>query len=348
MFKKLLSGIDSLYIGFNVDWFDGVIEVMESHKEELCQGETKTLVFKDLQFELKGHGTRGFQFIMDNNLFNICMTEKNSSAPNVRVQFKSFCLWRYGLEKSYDMLLEVLEYLGTVKGEKISRVDLCADYEGLHDVFSSPLLINDIYSRARKIQNIYDNRTISYWGIGSRSGKFYARIYNKSLEMIQKKSKFWFLEKWGRNKEEVKKNPVWRVEFEVKREGLREMNIDSFYQLKKSLCGLWKYLTCEWLQFKNDDNSNDTRKSYKDYWIDIQSLKVEFQGEDDIVRSRFKTQRLDVLMDMIKGCFTSGGAILRKSNKYDMMKFLSKYLDSKISQESYVEEIENKIPRYQY
>lgn len=67
-------------------------------------------------------------------------------------------------------------------------------------------------------------------------------LYDKSKE-IAHSNKNWLYQIWGIEPPAC----VWRVEFRLKREVLRQFRIYGIDDLLESLAGIWTYLTTEWV-----------------------------------------------------------------------------------------------------
>ena len=76
-----------------------------------------------------------------------------------------------------------------------------------------------------------------------------ALIYNKSEE-IKASGKEWFKLIWKDNGWEGKKD-VWRIKFQLRREALKELGIDSVEDIKDNEERLWNYLTTKWLKMNH-------------------------------------------------------------------------------------------------
>jgi hypothetical protein len=90
-------------------------------------------------------------------------------------------------------------------------------------------------------------------------GDLAARLYDKTLE-IQHSGKPWFRQVWARSPAYDPSAPVWRLEFQVKREALRDMRakpvdgepfaIDTWSDGLAHARALWRYLSSRWLALR--------------------------------------------------------------------------------------------------
>jgi hypothetical protein len=246
----LRKGIDSLLVSvpgdIAGDWDSHLCEL-----KELAQSpdpSTRSLALVELcglRFELKGTGSHHYKFVLLNNAYRIQLAGRNAKRlPLAYVQVSSDWLTQHGPRAALDQLLGVLGQLGRVEGPaKISRADLFVD-------FVAPLRLNDWNEdawicRARKISRYTDGETCSGWTIGL-GGEIGCRLYDKTLE-IQKSGKDYLKALWhqaGWNPPA----PVYRLEFELKREALKAHGVDTLDQLLEKIGGLWAYATQSWLR----------------------------------------------------------------------------------------------------
>lgn len=91
-------------------------------------------------------------------------------------------------------------------------------------------------------------RKFSGFTIG-RGNPMLARIYNKTEE-IKVKGKEWFKAIWLENGWNEKKD-VWRIEYQLRREALKELGLDQVEDIEENEESLWQYLTTKWLSMNH-------------------------------------------------------------------------------------------------
>lgn len=114
--------------------------------------------------------------------------------------------------------------------------------------------------------------------VGAPGAEIRLRIYDKGKE-IGKTGKEWFLPLWGRDGPE----DIWRVEFQLRREALKDLDIDNLDDLVSALGGIWRYLTEEWFSLRQHDNKRQNRRSLFPWWKEVQQIK-KFGLADTIKR----------------------------------------------------------------
>lgn len=118
----------------------------------------------------------------------------------------------------------------------------------------------------------------------SSTGKVYCRIYNKHLEVVQKKVKTWFFDIW--KNEGLKIEKVWNVEFELCREFLSDYHINSIEDAFSSLKSIWEYCTRHWLVKIEHDSDNISRCSINGTWKQIQIVFDDYNSRPLIKREK--------------------------------------------------------------
>ncbi|MEL7267703.1 MAG: replication initiation factor domain-containing protein, partial [Planctomycetota bacterium] len=180
-----------------------------------------------------------------------------------------------GLPDLLRALDEIFRTIGVVVQEtKVSRVDLCADVVGLEmrEVFSD-WLNNRGITQTRKFA-IYGVRGSNGRGLdgvqtlslGARNADCQLRIYDKVAEVAgdQWKTDLMVANRWGGLVENAA-----RVEFQIRREKLREMGFDSLESVLQGLSHMVSVLTSEWFRVADDDvDRRHTERSSNAQWWD--------------------------------------------------------------------------------
>ena len=101
-------------------------------------------------------------------------------------------------------------------------------------------------------------------------GNIGARLYNKRLEIEKKSRKFYIYELWLAAGWDTSKQ-VWRMEYEAKREVLKQLGICKLDNLLQLQTALWIYLTQDWLRLAvpSLSDSNQTRWPTHPLWDQI-------------------------------------------------------------------------------
>lgn len=96
-------------------------------------------------------------------------------------------------------------------------------------------------------------------------GNLMIRIYDKLLE-IDHSQKIWFRDLWKKHGWDGESS-VTRVEFQMRREFLKSMQVDTMQDLEVKLADLWAYVT-NWLTLRdpNPKDRNRSRWPLKPFW----------------------------------------------------------------------------------
>jgi hypothetical protein len=254
--------------------------------------------------------------------------------PEVFTQLNSGFLWGNGYDLAYQKCRQWLGGWASIEGEKINRVDLCADLEMTLPVLD---VKKGIVTRARKK---VDYTEIEHFTNGCRDtgyrigqGDLMARIYNKSYE-IKGSEKFWFKDIWERGGWDGQTD-VTRIEYQARRPLLKSYKVSSYEEMITLLPDMWRYMTCDWLVVKehNLDDSNHRRWRTSDMWETVQGIRNQFGECLGVLPYKRKEAKIEPLMAQIKGLIASEIAIdsLIRGEYHAKMLLRSKlngYLDS--------------------
>lgn len=106
-------------------------------------------------------------------------------------------------------------------------------------------------------------------------GDISARLYNKTLE-LEKSGKDYLKEIW-RDQGWEPGQSVWRLEFQLKRNTLRQLNICTFPELMSHLSAIWAYASSDWLRLTLPDPSDKTQSRWPLHplWMALQQANWE-------------------------------------------------------------------------
>jgi hypothetical protein len=104
------------------------------------------------------------------------------------------------------------------------------------------------------------------------------RLYLKSLE-CKKSGKEYLLDLWRQAGWDAV-TPVWRLEFEFRREVLAQLGMDALPHVLEHLGGLWSYASTEWLKLCVPSDSDSTRSRWPIHplWVALASIDWETEG----------------------------------------------------------------------
>jgi hypothetical protein len=151
-----------------------------------------------------------------------------------------------------------------------SRVDVTVDFQGWLPV---PADSGRLITRAKRRAVHHEGFT----GFSFGRNEIVARIYDKTEE-IRTSEKAWFREIWNSSPRFRESEPVWRLEFQVRRQALRELwvssgggesqatrRIESWLDVMDLSRGLWRFLAGKWLTLR-EPRTNETRQRLAPEW----------------------------------------------------------------------------------
>lgn len=262
-FIPLRWGVDSLYLSYPGMLADSVARKLEKLKKiaqselEAEQAKAQHRVNEHI-FEVKDKGSGIFPFILRDNAFRISLSRpKSGSLPMAYVQISSSMLAAFTPCQAESKLSAILEQLGDIEPARTSRIDLYVDF--MCDVDMESWTRHAWVTRAHNIQSYSVQGQFSGWSIGM-GGVMAARLYNKTLE-IETSGKDYLKELWRKTGWDGVR-PIWRLEFEFKREVITQKGLSGLYQTLEHLDGLWAYATDEWLRLTLPSEHDSTRSRW--------------------------------------------------------------------------------------
>lgn len=278
--RRLLSGIDTLAIGYYGQVRPELLEELKQAKTEAGSGRDAIVWIGPTQFAVPPKARPFYQYVAHDGRWIAAISDWQGDHPQVHVRFRSHFLWSVGPDEAVRQAEEWLtQYVFTDGIEKhvVSRVDLCADFA---EVPEAERVLSDtrlVVSRARDRRTYAQGTRASELAVGSRKGQgIMCRVYDKALEIQDRKGeKAWFWEAWGL--EPGAYDCVVRVEFQVGRDALREAGIDTWQDLQESAQELWRYLTEDWLRFCELDDVRQNRRTVLAWWGLVQQAWVAWQ-----------------------------------------------------------------------
>lgn len=229
----------------------------ESAAETLPEAE---VVIDGEKFALELCRAHGYRYRLVNaDLVLMVRPESQGPMGCVRAQFSSVMLWHGGWAHAIarvELLVRAMLHGGVfTRPHAVSRLDMCVDFQGWIPVDADLLrcVTRATYNGAHHI-------CAALSGFSFGRGEVTARIYDKTLELAQS-GKEWMRAVWESSGYDVTA-PVWRLEFELRREALRQMRMGSLPGAFEHLGRLWEYLTTRWLRLTMP-GATDRRERWK-------------------------------------------------------------------------------------
>lgn len=297
-FKPLLFGIDSLYLSYYgqlaEDWDKKLFELKEKaqSEDEKDQALAQVTIGSHL-FEVRDKGMPRFPYVLSDNCFFIKLNRsKSNKLPMAHVQISSEYLAAVGIESAEKDLRFIINTLGFVPdAASVSRADLFLDFTCIDNL--SEIHHSDWITRANLMAKYFDCRLddpFTGWVIGM-GGDLHARLYAKVVEIKTKSHKTWLFSLWEANGWQTDEK-VWRMEFQIEKQLLKQLSILSLSGLLEKQAALWCYLTKDWLRLAIPSLTDVKRDRWPNHplWDDIASVHLLPPGHPRL--KRFKPERL--------------------------------------------------------
>jgi len=262
--RILRAGIDSLYLSFS-GRLDSTRDKELATKKLTAQSSEEVkrasaqLILADHRLAVAERGKGKFSYVLSDNWYHISVSSREAQdMPLAYVQVSSEVLTLAGYGAACSKLHTLIAALGRIAHKpKISRIDLCVDFVWEADLdFIHP---SQWVTRATQKHTYFNNNALSGWVIGA-GGDISARLYNKTLE-IKKSHKDYLKSVWAKAGWDDEQT-VWRLEFQFRRQVLKELGVEFTSQIESNLSGLWRYATTKWLKLTLPSNTDDTQSRW--------------------------------------------------------------------------------------
>lgn len=130
-------------------------------------------------------------------------------------------------------------------------------------------------------------------------GVLTARLYDKPFEIVKKSKKFWFYDLW-----KIEAVPddqrVIRVEFQIRREALKELAVDTIWDFVNHPRSLWDYCAQTWLQFALEPKVPKRSRVILPFWKIVQNGFLGGQSGAPFIRAKIvNTKRKQIDMQFL-------------------------------------------------
>lgn len=316
--KALACRLDALCVAYRVTITDELWALLRGHREEAAWhrgGEFGTEI-RGVPFALHKRLTSdgSLRFVNGDATVLVCQRRETDDSGryvgpgwSVEVSLRAMYLARHSRAEAAAYTRELARAFGDIVGdERLRRIDWAADAELADGVTFST---DDRDAFAGRSQSVHDyepsadadERGLPQWEHAIRThwkkdggatavtgfsfspgADFQARLYNKSAELLRYETDHdkYAVEKglWGRGGWEGR--AVWRLEFQARREALREMHIETFAQLELNIDSAWAYATRKWLRLTDPATATRRhRRKEDDRWLAFQAVVFSAEAE---------------------------------------------------------------------
>jgi hypothetical protein len=317
--KLLRLAVDSLYLSFpgelNAESFSALQKLKAyAQSEHLDQLASAQYPIGSHIFEVKDRGTGLFPFVLVDNAYRIQLSRPGKKLPMAYIQVSAEYLAHKTPRDILKELQTLLAELGDLEGTNtVSRIDLAAD-------FSTPVVMDSWHrsawvTRATEIHNYAKDQQFTGWTIGM-GGVLGCRLYNKIAEILHS-GKTWAMNLWlpaGWQPGE----DVWRLEFEFKRDFLKERGLNSLESVLDSRNSLWSYATTQWLRLTVPNEADSTRSRWPTHHLWTSLASVDWEGPPGVLLDKYSNTRTPTeirLITVVLGALTSYMAMHKIDNR---------------------------------
>lgn len=278
-FRPLRWGVDSLYLSYTGELLPEVVErlsVLKALAQSIEPGEQARAQYPLAGhiFEVKDKGASLFPYVLEDGAFRIQLS-KGGKLPMAYVKVSSTYLSHVTPAVAEQALYAVLQLLGTLLSPaQVSRIDLFVDFvwNGSMDWPREAWV-----TRAVSIDNYSENGIFTGWVIG-KGGVMLGRLYYKLLQATKIGADYlltlWQQAGWQAGED------VWRQEFQIKRDALKQMGLSRLPEVIANLNGLWSYAMTEWLKLTIPNAADKTRSRWPIHplWGYLSAVDWETEG----------------------------------------------------------------------
>lgn len=259
-----------------------------------------------VNFNVMATSQNNFNVVLQNADFSISFLKIGKHQnPIIKAEFRAEFLLRNGYKIAIQLVKDVIDTLIQKYLIKVSEIHLAKDIQGYE---FSTFDFHRIKTLS-KTKTVFHNDISSEYYFGNRftgfsigKGDELLRIYNKTVEINQKKEKaFIQVLSWNYKDNFNPSRNVWRIEFQLRRARLKELmqgsglyeNMDNVIN---SICNLWSYLVSRFVH-KNLSN--------KEVHEQITQVKILKNGtfkylSPETLRQRFRNAETSYLWDSIQ------------------------------------------------
>ncbi len=306
-FRVLSSGIDSLYVSFRgevgADRLDE-LEVLKAKAQETGQPEVAH-IGRERRALMQPSGWGSYRYWLRCGDFDV-FVGRGTSLPAIYARLASAFIHEVGATTALAELKSFMEValLLEVREAVCSRVDIYADFQGW---VPRPRDYDRFVTRSRRntshIAIHHEGRRLTGFTFGRDA--IVARLYDKGAE-IAHSGKDWMNAVWGERLDPMK--PVWRMEFQLRREVLAECLLKEPDEVVRKRQDLWSYAT-QWLSLRSPrPGERRTRWPVAGLWEQLSRAELG-SPQSSLVRQRMRQHDESVLVRGLAGYASSLAAV---------------------------------------
>jgi hypothetical protein len=307
--RLLSSGVDSLYFSIGGLVRADFLSFLEGVRHSVPDGDDAVGAFGSdrTRFLLKSHGLRGYPYWLKAPGYDL-MVGRAEPAPPVKAELRSWFLHQHGPESAVEQLRARLE-LDVFHGSAElmpSRIDVYADIQGWipRHVDFQRFVCRARYRALHQPDGELHGFGNQVSGFRFGRGAVVCRTYNKTLEQTVHKDTG-ASQLWRGFDPDV---PVWRVEYQFRRQALTELGAASDAGVLTARQALWLY-GIEWLSLRERSaHLKPSRWPEDPVWSWLRLVEVGL-ASSPLVRERMRKANLSRVISGLVGYLSSLGAL---------------------------------------
>lgn len=318
----LLCGIETLDLGLFINWgpkWPDLFALFQKFKDKAQNSDgllEQSIIGRKFLFHPGGRGS-SYRFHLQFPEYQLYLAKQATAltSPNGYASFNAKSMWLLGLPECLQLINSDLAAMsGRVEKLLPSRIDLTADF-----LLPAPLTLDFLKAhkvcRSRFVIPYCNGEDLETFYVGKPSAPLRLRIYDKGKE-AKKKGKDYFLDLWDRESFDN----VWRIEFQVRRQVLKEFGIDSAQNLSEKVYGLWYYLTQDWFSLRLPENDRSDRRPVHPFWETVERCGNHL-GPAMLTQRCMSTRgaSLEWYVSHVGGCLPSVAARMGTTNINDTL-----------------------------
>lgn len=313
---KLHLYFSTLLTGQDISNYNKLLEDLINMKHTSQSAKNENSSFKQYQhsfgsdsFQVMPSTVRGFSVSIKNHDVTIHLKKIVTTIdpnPFCKIEFRSSFLHRFGYIKAIQKIIGFMRsFILPFFKTKISEIHLQVDVQGYK---FSVLDFHRIQTRSRN-NRLYDEKGgdsyyyqgRSFQGFMMGSGDYLMRVYNKTKEILKMPNKGFIQGLWRNHKDYNDNEQVFRIEFQIRREKLKNLVIDGvvmdgFEIILNNLNNIWGKMLKDFLLCNlTDKEATENMLGYK-----VSKNGKQITLSLDAIRQRFLRSKAHPLWELIK------------------------------------------------
>ncbi len=311
--QVVLSGVDTLHMSTDRAILVHSATQLAERKEDAARDSQARIIWEagGQRLQVHPYGTRRGPFLLESEWFAVSVNPRATPPfPTAQVELRAQALWSLGYARAAEVAAEIIADLtdGIVAPLDVSRLDVTVDFQGWVPEQAD---LARVTTKARTNATYRRNAGFTGFMFGGGSA-IAARLYDKRLE-AQLSGKLYFDRLWAMQRGYDAQAPVWRLEFQLRREALRDfedsnqVNCSRWADCLPRIGTLWRYLSGRWLTFR-EARTAQTRQTLTPEWAALVSQPqfIADQRATGLYRTGLKRKHGDRTMPALCGYLARG------------------------------------------